>query len=171
MTDTETLVDSNRDFLRQAQRLILSITDESYVHSDGTIHQSGVGAHLRHVIEHYQRFLIGTRDGEVNYDARQRDMRIATDRNFACSVMEQVVEGLVDLGSEDAEVSVRMASSGDSMRTSDATQSSINRELQYLVAHTVHHYALIGFILRLQGIVPPEDFGIAPSTLQHFQAR
>ena len=38
--------------------------------------------------------------------------------------MEQVVEGLVDLGSEDAEVSVRMASSGDSMRTSDATQSS-----------------------------------------------
>ena len=85
--------------------------------------------------------------------------------------MEQVVEGLVDLGSEDAEVSVRMASSGDSMRTSDATQSSINRELQYLVAHTVHHYALIGFILRLQGIVPPEDFGIAPSTLQHFQAR
>ena len=39
MTDTETLVDSNRDFLRQAQRLILSITDESYVHSDGTIHQ------------------------------------------------------------------------------------------------------------------------------------
>ena len=45
-----------------------------------------VGAHLRHVIEHYQRFLIGTRDGEVNYDARQRDMRIATDRNLACSV-------------------------------------------------------------------------------------
>jgi hypothetical protein len=33
----------------------------------------------------------------------------------------------------------------------------------------VHHYALIALILRLQGFNPAAEFGVAPSTLQHWQ--
>ncbi|MEP0552783.1 MAG: hypothetical protein ABJE29_00430, partial [Balneola sp.] len=45
--------------------------------------------------------------------------------------------------------------------------SSIRRELQFLVSHTVHHYALIGLILKTMDVEVPEDFGVAPSTLKH----
>jgi uncharacterized damage-inducible protein DinB len=45
-------------------------------------------------------------------------------------------------------------------------QSSVGRELQHLINHTVHHYAFVALILRLQGVAIEDDFGVAPSTLQ-----
>ena len=45
------------------------------------------------------------------------------------------------------------------------TESTPERDLQYLQAHTIHHYALIAMILRLQGREPGKGFGVAPSTL------
>jgi hypothetical protein len=47
--------------------------------------------------------------------------------------------------------------------------STVARELQFLLSHTVHHYALIALILRLQGFEPGEEFGVAPSTLAHWR--
>jgi membrane protein DedA with SNARE-associated domain len=43
--------------------------------------------------------------------------------------------------------------------------SGISRELTFLVSHSIHHYALIGVILRLNGILVPQQFGFAPSTI------
>jgi hypothetical protein len=47
--------------------------------------------------------------------------------------------------------------------------SSIGRELQFLLSHTIHHYALIALALRLQGYEPSAEFGVAPSTLQYWR--
>jgi hypothetical protein len=47
--------------------------------------------------------------------------------------------------------------------------SSVVRELEFLQSHTVHHYSLIAILLRLQGIEPEEDFGVAPSTLEYWR--
>ena len=44
--------------------------------------------------------------------------------------------------------------------------SSIERELEFLQSHTIHHYALIGFKLRAFGFDLPVEFGVAPSTLR-----
>jgi len=51
------------------------------------------------------------------------------------------------------------------------SESTVKRELQYLQAHTIHHYALIALILRIQGITPHDEFGVAPSTLRHHLRR
>ncbi|MBP6670575.1 MAG: hypothetical protein KA180_14065, partial [Gemmatimonadales bacterium] len=48
----------------------------------------------------------------------------------------------------------------------DWSDSSVKRELQFLVSHTVHHYALIKELLRREGFDPGAEFGVAPSTLQ-----
>jgi uncharacterized damage-inducible protein DinB len=47
------------------------------------------------------------------------------------------------------------------------TATTFGRELQYLLSHTVHHFALIGVMLRLLGVDPGSDFGVAPSTLRY----
>jgi hypothetical protein len=47
--------------------------------------------------------------------------------------------------------------------------STALRELQFLVSHTVHHYAVIALILRARGLEPGPDFGVAPSTLKYEQ--
>ena len=45
------------------------------------------------------------------------------------------------------------------------SRSSLLRELQFALSHTVHHYAIIARQLRERGAEPGADFGVAPSTL------
>jgi hypothetical protein len=46
-------------------------------------------------------------------------------------------------------------------------RSSVSRELQFLLSHTVHHYALIAMTLRAAGVELDEELGVAPSTLAY----
>jgi len=45
--------------------------------------------------------------------------------------------------------------------------SSLGREFQFLISHTIHHFALIAGLCRLHGVSICNDFGVAPSTLRH----
>ena len=51
----------------------------------------------------------------------------------------------------------------------DWSGSTVQRELQFLVSHTVHHCALIKQILRQHGFEAGMEFGLAPSTKGHLQ--
>ncbi len=51
------------------------------------------------------------------------------------------------------------------------SHSTVRRELQFLLSHTVHHFALIAVLLERFEIAVPDDFGIAPSTLKYWQAQ
>jgi uncharacterized damage-inducible protein DinB len=44
------------------------------------------------------------------------------------------------------------------------TQSSLGRELAFVLNHTVHHQALLAVLLAVQGRRVPVGFGYAPST-------
>jgi hypothetical protein len=65
---------------------------------------------------------------------------------------------------------VRAEDIGDPASASAWSPSSVGRELQALLGHTVHHYAIIALLLRVEGIEPGEEFGVAPSTLAHWRA-
>ncbi len=170
MTDTETLIQLNIEHLCQGRRMLEQLSDSSYLECDPKVYKSGIGEHLRHILEHYQMFLTGCDGPLVDYDARQRDMRISADREFAASTINNIISDLSALDPHDREVNVKMATSEDLDRDAPFSRSTLNRELQYLQAHTIHHFALIAVILRLQGLSPDEDFGVAPSTLQHLHA-
>ncbi|MGC6565166.1 MAG: hypothetical protein ACON38_06080 [Akkermansiaceae bacterium] len=45
--------------------------------------------------------------------------------------------------------------------------STAGRELQFLLSHTVHHFAMIGGICKCLEVSLEEGFGVAPSTLRH----
>ncbi|MCH4562424.1 hypothetical protein MKP05_04650 [Halomonas sp. EGI 63088] len=47
--------------------------------------------------------------------------------------------------------------------------SSLGRELAFLTSHTIHHMAIIGLLAESLGIGLPEEFGVHPSTLRHWQ--
>jgi hypothetical protein len=65
---------------------------------------------------------------------------------------------------------VRLEEGGEQPDPSSWSCSSVRRELQSLVSHTVHHYALIALMLQLNGVEPTEEFGVAPSTLKQWRA-
>lgn len=155
--------------LRQGIELLSGLSPERYARRTPACFNSSAGGHLRHVIEHYLSFLQGTETGEIDYEARARDPLIETSPDYATAQLEAIGERLARL-SGDRELRVRAESAP--MEASPLWgASTVMRELEFLLSHTVHHYALIGVICQLAGETLPKDFGMAPSTLRHLQAQ
>lgn len=162
------VVNSNIFFLEQGIELLESVSDELYTSNNGMYTKSGIGIHFRHIIEHYFS-LIHCEDGLIDYDARERDLHLENDRSFMISSMKQVIGNLKNLEEErllQEEILVR-SNEGINEKKAPLSKSTRRRELQFLISHTVHHYALIGLILKTMGFNPKDDFGVAPSTLKH----
>jgi uncharacterized damage-inducible protein DinB len=154
--------------LRQGIELLAGLSADAYARRTPVCFNSSAGGHLRHVVEHYLSFLQGTETGEIDYEARARDPLIENDPRYAAAQLE-AIGGRLERLAADREVRVRAECAPADVTTWGG--SSVVRELEFLLSHTVHHYALIGVICRLGGHTPPKDFGMAPSTLRHLQAQ
>jgi uncharacterized damage-inducible protein DinB len=165
MATCATLAADNIQFLEQALALVGRLPDGVYARSDPALFRSGVGPHLRHCLDHYTNFLAGLPSGRVDYDARARDPRLEREREAALARMRDLVAALRDLQTSDGER--RLLVKMDCGEADGWAESTVRRELQFLISHTVHHYALIALILRLQGIETGPGFGVAPSTLRY----
>lgn len=159
----------NLYFLEQGRQLVATLDDELYCRQGLRPRSASIGAHLRHVIDCFRCFLRGLETGRIDYDDRQRQANIETDRSTAEAALAEIahaLEGLEDLSPRHPlEVRVDAEAWGDDP-TLHWHGSTLGRELQFLLSHTVHHYALIALILRGHGHEPDADFGVAPSTLQ-----
>ena len=155
--------------VQQAIVLLEGLPEELFTRVDPPAYGSSIGAHLRHNIDHYHSFCQGAVDGRIDYDHRNRDPRLERELSLAKTILSGVISDLSNLDGKDLDhrVEVKM----DCGDHSEWSTSSIRRELQFLLSHTVHHYAVIGMICQLQGHCPPEDFGVAPSTLKYRRAQ
>jgi len=163
------MIRANLQCLDQALRLLAVLDDSQYRSPRGT--WSPVGAQLRHVIEHYQCFLEGAALGRVDYDARRRDPIIESSRQHAASVIRDIISDLdrAPIGPPARPLEVQMRSRPDAPGP-EWTTSSVGRELQFLVSHSVHHFALIKLLVAGDGVSLDENFGVAPSTMAHARA-
>lgn len=160
-------VRGNRHFLEQGLDLLRRVPPEAY----GRPVRAGwapVGAQFRHILDHYRAFAEGWSSGRIDYDLRQRSQLVEVDPTVAMVQASQMIEALEQIHVEDANrpLVVQMDSGGD-QGLPDWRPSTIGRELQFLVSHTVHHFALIKLLLEDAGVPVDPDFGMAPSTLAH----
>jgi hypothetical protein len=170
------VIAANLHCLEQAIELLGRLPQAAFART-GERHARTVGPHLRHVLDHYSAFIAGLDAYRVDYDRRERETRLESDLEFAVERMREIVGALVLVDEEvmDLPIEIRLES-GDSGDPSGApgepwSHSTVRRELQFLLSHTVHHFALIAMLLERFEISVPEDFGIAPSTLRYWQAQ
>ncbi|MBD5780252.1 DinB family protein [Pelagicoccus sp. NFK12] len=159
------LLCANCELLQQGIQLLSRHDDRTFNATDPASYGSGIGAHFRHVLDHYRSFLEGVSLGLIDYDNRERDTAEEKELSVALASLEEVARRM-EVAAVDVETSVRVkvcaSTEGDDLHS----VSSFGRELQFLVSHTVHHYALIAIASRMQGIFPEDGFGVAPSTLK-----
>lgn len=164
ITAQASLLDANVQVLQQGLDLLAQIDDEHYTLTAGALFAYGVGSHLRHCLDSYACFLHGLPQGHIDYDRRERDEVTARDRRYASTRFEWTMQLLSEALASPHPDALQVRQDGPHWAA-----SSVARELQFLLSHTVHHYALIALILRLQGFNPAAEFGVAPSTLRHWQ--
>jgi uncharacterized damage-inducible protein DinB len=163
------LIEANAALLRQGLELIFGMSDEAYQEPVKEVFGRAIGAHVRHVLEFYECFFDGMRSGWIDYDARRRDRMVEQSRVFAMHKMESYLAAFSTDGRLEraSKLRVRMEDAPDAVAADAWLESSVPRELQVLLSHTTHHYALIAVGVRLLGYDVPARFGIAPSTLRH----
>lgn len=169
MNPLETGLDANRRLLEQALGLLEALTLEQYAARRGA--WAPVGAQYRHVLEHYQCFLDGVSSGAIDYDARRRDPELEQSPARAAHATRLVLEGLTALATvgPDRPIAVQLRSAVD-VPEPEWSRSTVAREVQFLVSHTVHHFALIKLLLAGEPLALDPDFGVAPSTQAHVRA-
>lgn len=169
MRELNTLVACNCTLLRQGAEAIASGAGVLYRPDPVTGQRPSIGAHFRHVLDHYFAFLRGLKPGRIDYDQRERDPEIETGMLVAQAAARRIEVALQELPATalQAPILVNVAVATESHGEPSWEPSTVQRELAFLLSHTVHHYALIGLHARRHGVDLGEDFGVAPSTLEY----
>ncbi len=155
-------------FIDQATELAHNVNSKSWTHPNAGFRGSTLGQHMRHTLDHIEAICIGLNEGVVNYDARRREQDIETNPTTASERCVKLKETLISLGRlYPADTAIKSIASCSSDCEPIPQISSFGRELQFVISHTVHHFAIIAAICHSQDITTSSEFGVAPSTLKH----
>lgn len=150
--------------LQQLCAALEGISDDHYRYPVRQLDGNSIGAHTRHIIELYQELLRGYENGVVDYEKRQRDQRIQTERDAAIHRLQQIIQGQAMENKSVIVLAPSMQAGGPSLPIG----STYDRELLYHIEHAIHHHALIRVAFLELALGPlPENFGVAPSTMAY----
>lgn len=166
------LKSASTDILMQLAEVIGQLEDATYAQPLDVLSGNTIGKHVRHILEFYELLVGSVPTGQrsvarLNYDRRQRDLRLEVDTDEALrriGAVDRAVHRL-DLNSPlqlDADLSEVAAEPVQ-------IPSSFARELLYNVEHAIHHMALIQVAVRatFPEVILPANFGVAYSTIQY----
>ena len=159
-------------YLRQGAQLVRALDDERFTSVPGGRFRGGVGSQFRHCIDFYECFLRGLEEGRIDYTARRREAGLEHDREAAAARLDDLAERLAALRLDPVSRVLQVRAEDPVPGTSEWCGSTLHRELQFLLSHTVHHYALIVALLASLGYeldAGLAEFGVAPSTLAHWK--
>jgi len=156
------LAEALRRELIAGRQLLARLDDQQYRQvEDG---QGSIGQHLRHNLNFVNAVISGIETGVIDYARRVRDRRIEDERAFADAAIVRILDQLSVINDTTIAMEVMVGSEIDPMIVH---RSTISRELEFVLSHTIHHYALIkGRIGSEAGI--GTEFGVAPSTLEYW---
>jgi uncharacterized damage-inducible protein DinB len=154
--------------LDQGEMLLAQLPDEDYTRRVPVAFNASIGGHYRHCLDHFRSLLDAATNGDLNYDHRERGTLVENNRFAALNATRELRNAYERL---DPVLLMRpltvTCKTSYTSSDSQASVSTVGREVMYSVAHAVHHYALIGVMCGIAGVKVPDGFGLAPSTLKH----
>ncbi len=161
------MVHQNIQYLNDLKAFLVDLEDAIFINQPkGHAFTGTIGSHTRHVIEFYKQLLKAEENSNIDYDSRERNSEIETDKATALQIIDSIIS---HFQSSTFDFSLNYTV------TSNHTvySSSLGRELTYLAEHTVHHLALIRMIAEAAGYEfnKAEKFGIAESTQRFRQSQ
>lgn len=145
---------------------LTAIEDSEYSRALDLFSNSSIGQHTRHVIEFFQCLIQQSDAGFVNYDNRKRNHRIEQETAYVCTLLDELC---LQIKEKSPNQPLRLEVDFDAhIRQENSVHTTFERELIYLIEHTIHHLAIIKIGLKVEfpGISLPADFGVAPSTIK-----
>jgi hypothetical protein len=158
-----TLISALKDQLNQLKSLIAELNFQQFAKPIHHLSGATAGQHCRHIIELLQQATVP--GSIIDYDQRKRDLHLETNPEAALTAIDEIYSSL------GAQCNTHLQVIFHHLNNAPATISSCReRELLYMVEHTIHHLALIRVACIELGIHNlPDNFGVAYSTQQFKQ--
>ena len=151
----------NNNLLKTLMYGVQSIPEDVYTYKP-YFSDSSSGAHVRHILDHYDCFLCGYENNQaINYDQRKRNVLMETDTRAVVDCIDQLIIRLAHINQN------RDIQSMMTISEPETFCSNIEFELRFLYNHTLHHMALIKYILTEKKYELAKHFGVSKSTLQY----
>lgn len=152
--------------IRQLENVLSSIDVTQYTQPLAVFNGSSLGQHVRHTIEFFQCFIEGLENDVIDYDARKRDIQIENDLAYTLDCLRNISARILEISN--IEKPLFIATYYDDA-IPEMVISNVQRELVYLIEHSIHHFALvrIGIQENFPEIILPCDFGVAYSTIKY----
>lgn len=155
------LIPSINNSLNELIDLLKQLSQNEYSNSCAELSNATIGEHTRHIIEMFQCLENQYDLGIVNYDKRERNIRIQTDTAFA---IENIVLIQQNLDKKNKNIELLQIIDGEEIRI----ESNYFRELLYNLEHCIHHQALIKVaVLQCETVTIGPNFGVARSTIEY----
>lgn len=156
------IIQSTLKTLQKSKNLLDCLQDDAFCNTSLAPYYSSIGTHIRHILDFYDCIFNLDADNIIDLTARNRNKHIESKCNSAKNYlntiintlsntdfnMDKTVNVIDDLGSGKLEIKYTLG----------AVFAQAN-------SHTIHHYAIINYIL--EGLKIPfndADFGINPTT-------
>lgn len=163
------LINACTDILDQLESVIEQINDEHFSSPIDTLNQSTIGQHIRHTLEFFACLMNDQHTGLVNYDKRDHDKAIESDRSVALDLIRRLRIFI----SENRQDKALVLEANYSLQKEEIVQINTNyfRELTYNIEHAIHHMAIIKIGLKeiASYVEVPDHFGVAVSTIKYQQ--
>jgi hypothetical protein len=158
------------DVLCQLETHLERLTPTQYAARLSVFNGSSIGAHTRHILEFYDCLLASVSSGTVNYDARKRDRQVESDMHYALDLLRTISRSIERINRNNNTLILACDQPDHDVYYISTT---LDRELLYLLEHTVHHLALIriGIQVHFSHVEIHPDFGFAYSTVAYRDAK
>jgi hypothetical protein len=154
---------------------------QPYIGMNQSDYAAHIGAHIRHIIEHYDtlvKALTMVKTGTyasftADYDARERNLQVESNPLEAIrriALIEAAFGSAAGLDDATMLQSVHVYTRGGLKGEHNfCTPSSLARELMFLNSHATHHFAILQGYAKERGQTLGVGVGMAPATVAHEQ--
>ncbi|HQR70741.1 MAG TPA: DinB family protein [Burkholderiaceae bacterium] len=160
------IIDANVAVLRRHEKVLKRMHDDDYQCRLDGVFGGSIGVHTRHILDHYACFFRGLESGNLDYENRDRDPELEANRRAAIAAITHVCGALTGRKSLQRDRSLLLSALSAHQPAQSVT--SVHRELEFLLGHTLHHHSLLAVMCRLLGVSIEPGFGFATATLRHW---
>jgi len=156
------IIQSSLQTLQKSKILLSKLSNEELSNASVSPYYSSIGSHIRHIYDFYDCSLTPTKNGFIDLTSRKRDLSVESCCTSAMDYLDKITDKLTVINESPNKIITVIDDLGTGEIEMDYTYSAL---LAQANSHTIHHYAIINYILdRLNITIEDDNFGYNPTT-------
>lgn len=155
------LLESCLKTLYKTRNLLTVLEDEQFTDKSVAPYYSSIGSHIRHILDFYN-CIVNEKADRVNLMSRERNLEVESSCTNALKYLAFLENSLKSMNPDEDRILVVTDDLGCGSISLKYTFGALMAQAN---SHTIHHYAIINYILEQLGItIEDSRFGFNPTT-------